>query len=97
ATLAVTVSAPVIGLQPTNQTLVPGETAVFAIDAAGNLPLFYQWKTNGVDLMDGGNISGTRSSTLVITKVTEANNGLYSVNASNVLGVASSREAVLSV
>jgi uncharacterized repeat protein (TIGR03803 family) len=97
AELSVTVSPPVIGLQPTNQTLLPGDSAVFDVTATGNLPLSYRWKTNGVDLVDGGNISGTRSSALVITRVTEANIGRYSVNVSNALGETWSREAVLSV
>lgn len=97
AALSVTVSPPLLSMQPTNLTLAPGENAVFTVDATGNLPLVYQWQTNGVDINDGRNISGARSSALVITKVTEANNGAYSVKVSNGLGETRSREAVLTV
>jgi uncharacterized repeat protein (TIGR03803 family) len=97
AALSVTVSPPLISMQPTNQTLAPAENAVFAINATGSLPLVYQWQTNGVELTDGGNISGARSSTLVITRVTEANSGAYSVKVSNALGETRSRAAVLTV
>jgi uncharacterized repeat protein (TIGR03803 family) len=97
AILSVTVSPPVITLQPTNQTLSPGATATFAVSAIGNLPLTYQWQTNGVNLNDGFNVSGSRSSTLTVSSVTEARNATYSVLVSNSLGSVPSTGAVLTV
>jgi uncharacterized repeat protein (TIGR03803 family) len=97
AILAVTSSPPIIVLQPTNQTLAPGATAVFTVTAAGNLPLSCQWRKNDTNLADGGNISGAATASLSLSTVTEANNGIYSVIVSNALGSATSTGAVLTV
>ncbi|GEM_PF-190851 len=97
ASLAVTVSPPVITAQPTNQTLAPGAVATFSVSAGGNQPLFYQWRNNGVNLMNGGNTSGAATSSLTLGNVTEANNGTYSVLISDALGSVTSSGAVLTV
>ena len=97
AVLQVLVSAPFISLQPTNQTLRPGDTAVLAVHAQGNFPLTYQWQANGTNLIDAGNLSGSKTDTLTITNVTEANNGAYSLAVTNPLGGTSSAAAVLSI
>ena len=49
----------------------------FNVAAVGNLPLSYQWQKNGVNLTDACNLSGSATGTLVISNVTEANNGTY--------------------
>ena len=46
--------------------------------------LTYQWKRNGVDLVDNAQISGSTTSTLTITNVTAANAGSYTVVVSGV-------------
>lgn len=97
ATLSVTSSAPIIVLQPTNQTLSPGATATFAVRTEGNLPISYQWQKGGTNLNDGGNLSGSVSSTLIASTVTEANNGSYAVIVSNSLGSVTSSPAILTV
>lgn len=97
AVLQVLVSAPWMVVQPTNQTLAPGASAVFSASATGNLPLFYQWQANGTNLIDSASISGSTSDTLTIRNVTEANNGIYSLVVTNPLGRIISSGAVLSV
>ncbi len=97
ALLQVIVSPPQITAQPTNQTLVAGATALFSVQALGDLPLFYQWQENGTNLTDGGNISGSATSSLILGGVTAANDGVYSVIVSNALGAVASDNAALAV
>jgi uncharacterized repeat protein (TIGR03803 family) len=97
ATLSVTSSAPIIVNQPTNVTISPGGAAIFAVEAIGNQPLSYQWRSNGFNLADGGNLSGSSSSALTILKATEGNNASYSVLVSNALGSVPSTNAILTV
>src|SRR5436190_13912321 len=91
------VSPPHITMQPTNRTLAPGGTAIFSVTAEGNLPLFYHWRKDGTNLNDGVNTSGTATSTLTLSGVTEANNGSYTVTVSTSLGSVTSTGAMLTV
>src|SRR6266567_3710321 len=97
AVLQVTSSPPVIVMQPTNQTMAPGATARFTVTALGNLPLSYHWQKNTTSLTDGGNLSGSATSALTLSGVTEANNGTYAVIVSNALDSVPSTGAVLTV
>lgn len=97
ANLFVTDSPPIILAQPTNLTVTPGATASFAVAAVGSVPLSFQWRCNGIDLADGGNVSGTRTGTLVLSNVTEASEGGYSAVISNDLGSLASTNAELTV
>ena len=97
ATLSVTSSPPLIVTQPTNVTVSPGAMAIFTVNALGNQPLSYQWRSNGFSLTDSGNVSGSSSSTLTILSATERNNAAYSVLVSNALGSLASTNAVLTV
>src|SRR4029078_8948034 len=71
----VTVNAiPIIGTQPTAQTTcsTPG-TASFTIPAT-DTALTYQWRLNGVNLVDNGTtIIGATTSTLSLSGLTSAN------------------------
>ncbi|MGD0813162.1 MAG: choice-of-anchor tandem repeat GloVer-containing protein [Verrucomicrobiota bacterium] len=99
ASLGVIYSPPQITMQPVSQTLLVGGTAVFSIAAVGDLPLSYQWQENGVNLTDGGPISGSATSSLTITNLVETNSGAYSVIINNPIASAPvvSSEAVLAV
>jgi len=97
AMLSVTVSPPIIVSQPTNQNISPGGTAIFSVSAIGNQPLSYQWRSNGFNLVDSGNLSGSSSSVLTILNATEGNNATFSVLVSNSLGSVPSTGAVLTV
>ena len=63
------ISPPTITMQPTDQAVLEGATAAFTVAATGGLPLSYQWQDNGNNLSDGGNISGSATTNLVISSV----------------------------
>jgi uncharacterized repeat protein (TIGR03803 family) len=96
AFLTIVPSAPVIILQPTNQTVLPGASANFSVATVGNTPYFYEWQANGTNLANGVNFSGVTNSTLTVSNVSPANVGIYSVVVSNTIGSVTSTGAVLS-
>jgi uncharacterized repeat protein (TIGR03803 family) len=91
ATLAVTSSAPIIVLQPANQTSLPDGIVEFAVQALGNVPMSYQWWFNST------NMTGATNATLIMTGITTNQAGNYSVVVSNTAGFATSSNATLSV
>src|SRR3954469_6971390 len=78
-----------------------GATVTLSIGTASNALLYYQWRQdNGIgqtNLSDGGNVSGSATSTLTISNVSPANVGVYSVLVSNAAGVALSSNAFLTI
>jgi len=58
-------SAPVLGLQPINQTVCAGSPVSFSVIATGT-SLTYQWRKGTVNLVNGTNISGATLATLTI-------------------------------
>jgi hypothetical protein len=68
-----------ITAQPlTTQTLCSGSTASFSVSATGS-GLTYQWQKEGVNLINGGNVSGATLSTLSLTNITTAAAANYTV------------------
>lgn len=59
-------TAPTITNQPVSVTVATNSTAVFVVGASGTA-LSYQWYKNGTALIDGGDISGSTNSTLIIS------------------------------
>jgi len=88
---------PVITQQPVNVTTNAGGSATFSVTATGTPPPSFQWRKNGSNLANGGNVSGANSSTLTLTNVTQQDAGIYSVLASNIAGSVTSLYAVLRV
>ena len=95
-TLAV-LSPPTITQQPTDQAVLDGAAATFTVGATGGLPLYYQWQYNSNNLTDGGNVSGSTTTNLIINDVSVTNIGYYNVIVSNVAGVAISSNALLTI
>ena len=97
--IAVAPLAPAITRPPSSQTNEAGTKAVFSLEAAGALPLSYQWFWNGTNsLRDGGKVSGAHTATLSISNVLGGDAGSYSVVISNVAGsVTSAAPAILTV
>jgi uncharacterized repeat protein (TIGR03803 family) len=91
------VTPPIITSQPADQALPQGVTALFHVGTATNAALSFQWQTNGVPLSDGGRISGSATSTLIISNVSPADIGAYSVIVSNVAGTLTSSNALLTI
>lgn len=97
AMLAVTTSPPIITLQPVSQTVTPGASATFSVDAVGSLPLFFQWQKNGTNLTDGSNVSGSAADVLTLSNLLEPDSGTYAVVVSNAFGSVPSAGATLAV
>jgi uncharacterized repeat protein (TIGR03803 family) len=85
-------SPPLIVTAPTNQVVLPGASATFAVGAVGTQPLFYQWQTHGTNISSGGN-----SSVLSLRNVSPADAGTYAVVVSNALGSVTNAGSTLAV
>jgi alpha-tubulin suppressor-like RCC1 family protein len=83
--------APVISSQPTNLSVTAGDTAAFSVTASGSPPLSYSWHFNGT------NIPGATQASLMLSNVSPAQAGSYSVLVANIAGAVLSSNAVLSV
>jgi uncharacterized repeat protein (TIGR03803 family) len=88
---------PVITSQPQNQTNNAGVTATFLVSATGLNPMVYQWRKNGTNLVDGGNISGATTNMLAIMGISDSDAASYSVIVSNSFGTVTSSIATLTV
>ncbi|MBL7884780.1 MAG: DUF3494 domain-containing protein [Bacteroidia bacterium] len=64
-----TVGPPDITNNPISQTVCIGDSVSFTVIATGT-NLTYQWRKGNINLIDGGNISGTTTATLTINPVT---------------------------
>ena len=84
-------TSPVITMQPQSQTVNPGASVTFTVQASGSSPLSYQWK------FKGANISGATSSGYTLGNVQTNNAGAYSVLVTNVAGNVISANAMLTV
>jgi hypothetical protein len=88
---------PVITVQPTSHIVVAGDSVAFGVMAAGTLPLGYQWRKNGVNLSEGGNVLSATGASLTLANVQTNDAGSYQVVITNSLGSATSVVASLSV
>jgi gamma-glutamyltranspeptidase len=88
---------PVLLTQPASTTNVIGSFATLNVSAAGNAPLFYQWRKNGANVVDGTNTSGATTPQLTIGPLTSADAAIYSVVVTNASGSDTSVDAILSV
>ena len=67
---------------------------------AGSCELTYQWKKNGANLSDGGNVSGATTTALTLAAVTTTDGGVansYTAGVSNSAGTTISSAGVLTV
>jgi uncharacterized delta-60 repeat protein len=88
---------PIIARQPLSRTNAIGTTASFTVEAAGGVPLGYQWRREGTNLVDSGNVSGVTTTDLQIANVELADATGYSVVVTNAYGSATSSVAQLTV
>ncbi|HPC16914.1 MAG TPA: leucine-rich repeat domain-containing protein [Candidatus Hydrogenedentes bacterium] len=86
---------PVILQHPVSQTVNPGDTAAFTVEAAGTEPFTYQWWFDNT--AKDPVMVGSDSPTFSIEGVAEADEGRYWCEVSNASGSVSSNAAVLSV
>ena len=85
------ITLPYILTQPANQTSAPGGAASFNVVAGGSAPLGYQWQ------LDGTNLEGATSTSLVLTNVQLAQAGYYTALVANSGGSVTSSVALLTV
>ena len=83
--------APLIYQPPTNQVVPAGITLSLDAGVFGASPLGYQWQ------FEGANLFNATAASLVISNISLAASGSYSVSASNSLGTADSPAASLTV
>lgn len=79
ANVTVTVNQlPAITVQPTpaTQTVCPGANIIYSVSATGT-GITYQWRRNGVNLVDGPQVLGSNTATLRLFNVAAANAGNY--------------------
>jgi uncharacterized delta-60 repeat protein len=88
---------PVFLSQPASRTNDAATTATFSLLATGSEPLSYQWRKEGVPLVDGGSLSGARTAVLMLTNVLGGDAGGYSVVVTNAFGGVTSAVARLTV
>src|SRR5262249_35824308 len=70
---------PLVVSDPADLTVCSGSSAVFPVTASGQAPLAFQWRKDGVDLADGGSISGAHTTTLTINPTASGDAGDYDV------------------
>ena len=84
--------APLITIQPLDQTVITGQAAIFSVAANGDAPLSYQWRRGGVPV-DGA--TGA-SYTFALPQLVDSGS-VWSVLVSNATGSATSAGATLTV
>jgi hypothetical protein len=85
-------SAPVITLQPADQSVPLGQTATFTVSATGTAPLSYQWQKNGTT------IAGATAASYTTPATAAGDSGsTFVVAVTNAAGRVASRGATLNV
>lgn len=79
------------------QAAVAGQNVTFTQTPTGNGPFTYQWAFNGTPLANSSHIAGATASILIISNVTTADAGTYSVAITNATLVSASASAPLAV
>lgn len=89
--------APTITAQPSAVAVSDGASAAFSVTATGDAPLAYQWRRDGVDLVNGPGVTGATGSALTLSAAYVFNGGQISVRVSNAAGAVVSQNALLTV
>jgi hypothetical protein len=88
---------PAIRAQPQSLSIAAGKPASFTITATGAAPVRYQWFRNGSELADGGNVTGSTTTSLSLAGVQPGDAGYYQAIVTNGGGAATSTVAILTV
>ena len=83
--------------QPASRTNNAATAASFSVGVSGTAPFAYKWRKSGVNLTNGGVISGSTTATLNISSVMNSNVGGYDVVITNSFGSITSALATLTV
>ena len=86
----------VITKHPRDQLIDISDAVNFTCEASGSSPITFQWLYNGIELLDEPQyVSGSNTSTIMISNVNFTQWGRYSCVASNIVNNATSDEATL--
>ena len=88
---------PSITQQPLSTNVCAGSTATFSVTATGDAPLFYQWQTNSINLVNGGEFSGATSTVLTVSSASATDAATYRCIVTNAAGSDTSSNATLTV
>jgi hypothetical protein len=88
---------PQITQQPQNVLSCPSDSVVLTVAGNGTLPLNYQWQKNGTNLADGGNVTGSATTNLILQNVTPNDAANYDVLITNAVGSVTSSVVVLNL
>jgi hypothetical protein len=83
--------APQIVMQPLDETVAAGSTAIFSVEAASSAPLSYQW------YFDGSAIPNATGAVYAKANIQPSDAGSYTVTVTNGAGSATSSAATLTV
>lgn len=78
-----------------NAVATVGATLVLNCISSGDAPLSFQWRFSGRALANNARISGARTGTLTISRLTESDNGTYTCIATNSYGNDSAEASVI--
>ncbi|HMJ91915.1 MAG TPA: lamin tail domain-containing protein [Candidatus Acidoferrum sp.] len=82
---------PFITLHPFSRVVALGSNVLFNANAVGGVPLTYQWRFNGIDILNATNTIYT------VTNAQHANVGRYSLRMMNPFGVTVTSNALLAI
>jgi hypothetical protein len=89
---------PVVTTQPQTALVDAGVDVTLSVGAVlGTPPLSYQWRKDGVPLVDGGRVLGSQTDTLTISNANPGDTDVYDVVVSNAEGQVVSDPAVIAV
>ncbi len=88
---------PTVAAQTGNLTNCLGTTANFNVVPAGTAPFYFQWKSNGVDMVDSGNIAGATTANLTLSNVQPTDAATYTCTFTNDVGTATTADATLTL
>lgn len=88
---------PWVTVQPKSQSRLVGQTVQLIVAANGAGTLTSQWRRAGVNLSDGGDVSGANTATLTLANLQVAETGAYDVLITNSEGTTPSDPATLTV
>jgi len=98
ATLAVVSGPPqILSDLVTPQLFYAGGTLTLSVEVGGTAPFTYQWQRNGLNVSNGGRISGATTNVLRIANVQAADGGSYQLLINNSQGSAQSIAAEVTV
>ncbi len=77
---------PVVTNTPVGFSGPPGSLVTLNVGVDGVAPFTYQWRRDGTNISNAGNVSGVTTDTLTITSAGSSNNGSYTVVIGNAYG-----------